>query len=214
MDNQDWLGNALGPDNSYGLSPDAYIGIGFSSGAILLVLCIAFFLLTIPIVMGTRKYKGVMVVAGANSMVMSAACHVSVSVAETERSSGGRPREASPSLTRNSSIFETVGGLTGPGRGEIEMENLLAPPPGYGLAAGAQKPSGIARGHDLGLGDADVSETLRKVHLSRQKIKWGVVRMPLEFQERFRGVDEEVEHLTFGVEEQDVTPPEELRWYA
>lgn len=202
----DWMGNAVGEDNSYGLTADAYIGIGFSSGAILLLLCIALLLLTIPIVLGCRKYQGAMVIAGANSMVISAACHVSLAVSSRDMS-----RTVPPTPTQNSSMFKMVGrGLKK--EDDFEMQNLLSQSPAANDAS-ADSNSKLAGSNVSGLEDNNVPEMLRRMRLSRRKLKWGVVRMPFEFYERFSGADE-VEHMGFGVEEQDITPPEDGRWYA
>lgn len=206
----DWMIHSVGPDNSYGLSADAYIGIGFSSGAILLVFCIAVFLLTIPTALGWRKYGGAMVVAGASSVVMSAACHVSLAAGP----SGASRTAASSSPTPRSSISGATGG--GPAeQGDVEMQNLLSPR-AAAAAAGGDAGGGCVPGPGPGCWEEeeDVPEMLRRMRLSRRKLRWGAVGMPAEFYERFRGVGEEVGHLAFGGEKQHVVPPEEGRWYA
>lgn len=58
--------------------------------------------------------------------------------------------------------------------------------------------------------DCEEEDAQFRVRLSRSKIRWGVLRMPDTFYTQFRNQDHEaqVEHLTFGIEEQGVTPPE------
>ncbi|KAG4220163.1 hypothetical protein PC116_g31358 [Phytophthora cactorum] len=50
--------------------------------------------------------------------------------------------------------------------------------------------------------------------LARSKIRWGVVKMPPEWHAKYDNDDAPVEHLSFGVEEDEVTPPEPGRLYA
>lgn len=199
----------------YGLSSDAYIGIGFSSGAILLVLCIAILLLFIPIILAWRKYKGVMVVAGANSMVISAACHVSIASVP--------PGDAVPAVTATSSPASARDAFKATGvsvsTDDMEMRNLLSPPT-LSPPAGQQnlKVQNEHRGHaeyDLVSEGDESPEMQMRIRMSQSKLRWGVVRMPAEFGERlYQDVGEEVGHLAFGIKEQNVVTPEEGRWYA
>ena len=50
--------------------------------------------------------------------------------------------------------------------------------------------------------------------LARSKIRWGVVEMPPEWHAEWDNEDDVVAHLSFGVEEDDVMPPEPGRLYA
>lgn len=197
---------------SYGLSSDAYIGIGFSSGAILLVLCIAIVLLIIPIVLAWRKYKGVMVVAGANSMVISAACHVSL---ESIHSGNAHSRiTASSSLVSPREAFEATGGSVS--QDDMEMTNLLSPPVECQKVKGPDEHLGQAE-YELVSEGNDTPEMQMRIRISQSRLRWGVVRMPAEFGERFfQDVGEEVlvGHLAFGIEDQNVVTPEEGRWYT
>lgn len=49
-----------------------------------------------------------------------------------------------------------------------------------------------------------------RILISQSKIKWGVVPVRAEYLERF----DEVGHLSFGVEEQNVRSPEDGKWYV
>ncbi|RYP16460.1 hypothetical protein DL765_005137 [Monosporascus sp. GIB2] len=59
--------------------------------------------------------------------------------------------------------------------------------------------------------DVDAGESVF-AKLSRSKLRWGVVKMPPSWYE----FDDEVqvEHLSFGVREDDVSPPVPGHWYA
>jgi hypothetical protein len=50
-----------------------------------------------------------------------------------------------------------------------------------------------------------------RIRLSRSRVRWGVVRMPKEFYTQFGDREHGVQlgHLTFGIEDQGVDPPEE-----
>jgi hypothetical protein len=61
-----------------GLSDDAYVGIGYSTIALLAILVAALVLPAIPLLLAQRTIKGPMPLGGTNSRVISAACHVPV----------------------------------------------------------------------------------------------------------------------------------------
>ena len=48
--------------------------------------------------------------------------------------------------------------------------------------------------------------------IARSRIRWGVVEMPPEWY-KFLLHDEQIGHLSFGVEADEVLPPEHGRWY-
>jgi hypothetical protein len=49
--------------------------------------------------------------------------------------------------------------------------------------------------------------------IARSKVRWGVVTMPAEWHLAFTQ-NQEVQHLSFGVEEDEVSPSEPGRWYV
>lgn len=211
----DWMIHAVGPDNSYGLAPDSFIGIGFSSGAILLVFCLGLALLIVPLALGWRKYQGVMVVAAANSMVMSAACHVSAAL-ETRNPSKTNSASFEHVKSEKSIAGEWMYGLRRlTGQKMSEGQSLLQQSRPDDTFADGNKDDGVKMvGREIILEDDGMPDLLRRMRIARSKLKWGVVKMPAEFYEQFRGTDTETLHLAFGVEEQEVYAPEEGRWYA
>jgi hypothetical protein len=62
-------------DERSGFDPDTIISISYSVQALLALTVVSFVLAMIPLLMSRMKLKGDMVVAGADSRVMSAACH-------------------------------------------------------------------------------------------------------------------------------------------
>ncbi|KAG6354534.1 hypothetical protein INS49_004551 [Diaporthe citri] len=55
-------------------------------------------------------------------------------------------------------------------------------------------------------------DTLLRV--SQSKIRWGVVKMPSSWEEQFNRRDIAVEHISFGLPEDDVQQPVVGHWYA
>ncbi|KUI55803.1 hypothetical protein VP1G_03148 [Cytospora mali] len=199
--------------NTLGLSEDSFIGIGFSSSAIVLVFSIAVFLMLIPLVLSRREYKGQMVIARANSMIISAACQVSLLP-------GSRPPGQHPSRIHTPSLRSWGENLEPMGSGgiqyEMEMQNLLSPSAidDTSMARNSLDNDITAELSSELLGDDDMPEKLARMRLARRKLKWGVVKMAPDFYEHFKDFQEDLGHLSFGVIEQDVALPEEGRWYA
>lgn len=200
--------HAVGP-NSYGISEDSFIGIGFSSSAILLVFLISLVLMTIPVILGGRKFKGEMVVARANSMIISATCHVSLLLGS--QCPGTLSRICTPFSISRRDDLEPIG--KGGWADEVEMQDVLSP------GAADDKPAGRSNLVNVvtvesRLEDDNVLEVMARRRLAQSRLKWGVVRMAPGFHYNFKSFQEDVGHLSFGVVEQDVAPPEEGRWYA
>lgn len=198
---------------SYGLSADAYITVGFSSGAILVVLCITILLLTIPIAVAWRTYKGVRVVASANSMVISAACHVSLlgsTDSESVLSTGTSSSDSSLASARDAYL---TGLRDTSGEDEMEMTDFLLPSvESTPTMTGRITPERSVE-HDVALNDSYNRDVMRRTLMAERKLRWGVAKMPPGFSDRFQDQDE-VGHLAFGTENQEVVPPEEGRKYA
>lgn len=64
--------------------------------------------------------------------------------------------------------------------------------------------------------DSEGDDEQFRVKISRSKIRWGVVRMPEEFYAQFEDLEggAKLEHLSFGIEQQEVTAPEPGHFYA
>lgn len=160
-----------------GLSSDTFVGIGYSTTAILVTFLISLFLITVPIALSLKKYQGSMVVAGSNSMVISAACH-----------------SAPPDDTPPPSAFRDDS--------SVELQNLITP----------VRPQ--LQTEYTGYSVDPTTDRIALMRLARSRLRWGVVKMPVSFYAQFVDIKELVGHLTFGVPEQHVQPPEEGEWYA
>nr|KMM71628.1 hypothetical protein CPAG_07931 [Coccidioides posadasii RMSCC 3488] len=197
-----------------GFSDDSYVGIGFSTISILVVLLIACFLATIPFILCSKRMKGPMVLGGSNSMVISAACHLSLvsatgsmsPLAGSEREDGYEqvplrewPQATSPKtkfFTQKISQLET-----------FEVQSLLesAQPP-----SGEEQRQGELDCKD----DIGASEKVALIQMAQSRLRWGVVKMPESFYQQFSDMGEDVGHLAFGIKEQNVEEPVDGHWYA
>lgn len=187
--------SSTAPPTGLGLSDDAYIGIGFSSLAILTVFILACVLVPVPIALCIPRIDGDMVIGGSNSRVISAACHAP-------------PSSATPAPPPSAGEEEP---RSDPGSGgdSIELDSLLT--------------AGSDGGKD-GADDAFEEYRLGLVRLSRGKVRWGVVPAPESFGQFYAGMGRgegegeggqvEVGHLSFGAREHDVQPPVAGKLYA
>ncbi|KAK3315700.1 hypothetical protein B0H66DRAFT_559574 [Apodospora peruviana] len=177
-------GSATATDSSIGLSDAGFIGLGYSPTAIIAAVVLFLVMCTAPIVIALRQLPGNIPVVGTNSLAISAACHAST-LSKVVRSdeSSGSDAEKGPFLTVTETISPTTPGSADRLNSEVDWEE-------------SRKSLAVFE------------------RLAQRKIKWGVVDMPKEY---FDGVhmDEcgEVGHLSFGVEEDDVQPPVDGRWY-
>ncbi|KAM0190043.1 hypothetical protein ACHAPA_010643 [Fusarium lateritium] len=70
-----YVSNYEAYDAAYPYARDITVGLQFSSKAILIALCVTVCIAMAPLVLAYVKLPGIMVIAGGNSAVMSAACH-------------------------------------------------------------------------------------------------------------------------------------------
>ncbi|KAI0533756.1 hypothetical protein GGR58DRAFT_485453 [Xylaria digitata] len=187
-------------DTQSGLPENAAVLIGYSPISLLVVPIVATILITIPIILSFKKLPPNMVIVGSNSLAISAACHASsLSRATLDNRAQDIPRDGG-------GISEEVndGGLTETRqRQSSEYTDVES--------------TSMLHNHDPEsmLGDNEgVSKNLDVLgRIARSKIRWGVVKMPPEWYTTFTQNDE-VEHLSFGVEKDEVSSPEPGRWYA
>lgn len=179
-------GGFFNQDNPTSLTGVGFIGIGYSSSAILACFLAFVFLACVPLVLGTRRLPGDMVIAGSNSLVISAACHASII---------SKVKVDWPSETE-----DEPDALTGESNGLIGL---------YHGEDGSIRSS-------LSNCNVDGKNNLVLARLAESKVKWGVVNMPPDFYQEFKEDMEAayVGHLSFGVEEDDVQEPVFRKWYA
>ncbi|ETS82215.1 hypothetical protein PFICI_07217 [Pestalotiopsis fici W106-1] len=211
--------------------PDGTIvSVGYSTWSLIVMLAVSVTLVTIPIALSFKKLPSGSLIVGSNSMAISAACHVSSvsnvatrgalysneSIKSNRRSWKWLPSrlEAPPppysplndaQKARRDSLQYVQGDdqslLTPHGRPEsdhFEMRDLSRHTSRASLLSGRESP----------MTKEDVYE-----QIARSKVRWGVVTMPPEFYAEYEQ-EQSYGHLSFGVEEDEVTPPVDKVKYA
>ncbi|KAJ9150393.1 hypothetical protein NKR23_g3661 [Pleurostoma richardsiae] len=195
-----------------GLSDDAYVGIGYSTMALLALFLIACVLAVIPFVICSRRIKGPMVLGASNSLVISAACHVPVpeqvpSSVEIKTKQGNEYQQVSMKDPERTAVaLETPNSREVTERGSYEMQHLLGPETTSTAASGT-----IPSASDEEEENDDKSYTLSQV--TTVPLRWGVVKMPASFYEQYAYLDSRIGHLSFGAKEHGVEEPVDGHWY-
>lgn len=167
---------------------DSIMAVGFSTKSIFTMMILSIFLSFMPPLFGRMALPPNTVVVGSNSLAIAAACQVSPHIGQTKP----QPRTSHQEYSSY------------PQDDEIELRHLMAPSPS--LFAGSDQLS-VSWNHD-----EEWKATLLRV--SRSKIRWGVVKMPSAWEEQFNRRDIIVEHISFGLPEDDVQQPVVGHWYA
>ncbi|KAI1360601.1 hypothetical protein F5Y08DRAFT_348662 [Xylaria arbuscula] len=175
--------------NLPGLPADSAVVVGFSPIYLLVVLIVSSILITIPIIFGFKKLPSNMIVVGANSLAISAACHAScLSHAMLDTFTQNNDTDNGETISRDTSERVT----------EVRQRNSSE----YAEQTDMESVSMLY----------DHSTEPVAGRIARSRVRWGVVEMPPEWY-RILLRDEQVGHLSFGVEKDEVVPPEPGRWY-
>ncbi|KAI0012703.1 hypothetical protein F4779DRAFT_625800 [Xylariaceae sp. FL0662B] len=204
------------------LPPNTAIAVGFSTYSLLVLLIVSCVLLVIPILLSLKQLPPNMVNIGSNSFALSAACHVSVLSHATAKSLNDPLRDPSPKSSRSIELptplpFSTgrrrsFGEETGAEAGgdNFEMRQLTVTRQSS-LQSLASRQLISDQDQEDSKGD---ERSLLFGNLARSKVRWGVVLMPPEWHSEYDHEGGVVEHLSFGVQEDDVQPPVPGRLYA
>lgn len=139
-----------------------------------------------PPIFGALTLPSNTVVVGSSSLAIAAACQVSPLVGKSQLRTSYQESRVDQQDD------------------EMELRHLIAPSPSL-LSCGDQ----ASESRD----DEEVwKATLLRV--SQSKIRWGVVKMPSSWEEQFHRRDIAVEHISFGLPEDDVQQPIGGHWYA
>ncbi|KAF5013614.1 hypothetical protein FDECE_375 [Fusarium decemcellulare] len=189
-----------------GLSKDAFVGLGYSTLTLLVLLIATIILPIIPTLIAQRKVKTSVPLAGGSSMVMSAACHVpildgSITSSSQKGDSQNAMQHQSMPMREADSICETYNGPE-----PIEMQELLAPTEVSGSDIQADT------SYSEGVPVPDAKSYL--VEVAQNPIRWGVVKTPASWNEQYTDASITVGHLSFGTERHNVQEPIPGQWYA
>ncbi|KAI0549189.1 hypothetical protein F4679DRAFT_547804 [Xylaria curta] len=164
--------------------------VGYSTKALLALITISTFLISLPILLSLKRLSRNIVVPGCNSLAISAACHVS-------RLSNAVKHQSMDDDINSPRSTPSSAPTTPNQASESSYDRLI---------------------HDWiettidGVGHNEYEPSLFK-KLARSKLRWGVVEMPPEWYTEFAH-HSSVGHLSFGVEEDNVSPPVEGKYYA
>ncbi|KAI2770771.1 hypothetical protein F4815DRAFT_496933 [Daldinia loculata] len=211
------------------LPPNTAIALGYSGYSLLVMLVVSCFLILLPAILSIKKLPSNMVIIGSNSLALSAACHVSsLSHAVSSRATSSfadcpAPSQVDAPPTLKSSrrsyapLTDEIYTDEGNRSDSIEMQNLtpmLTTTSRHPLWKSVSKKPLLERTEEDFSDAGDKQQNGQFTKLARSKIRWGVVEMPPEWHAEYDNADTTVGHLSFGVEEDDVTPPEPGRLYA
>ncbi|KAH8766124.1 hypothetical protein F5883DRAFT_496436 [Diaporthe sp. PMI_573] len=178
--------------DSYGADGpfDSVMALGFSTKSLFTMMTLSIALAFMPPFFGRLSLPHNTVVVGSNSLAIAASCQVSPLVGQTYEQPHSRIVQQEY--------------MAGNQDSEIELRHFMAPSPSF-LTLGDQASESWS------------DEEERKVTLlrvSQSKIRWGVVKMPSSWSEQFIRRETEVEHISFGLPEDDVQKPVVGHWYA
>ncbi|KAI1503677.1 hypothetical protein F5X99DRAFT_87631 [Biscogniauxia marginata] len=209
-----------------GLSDDAYIGIGYSTIAILVVLIIAVVLSLIPFVLCWFKIQGPMVLGGCDSIVISAACHIAPIPEEALGTTASAKPTTPPSSLWKAKKKQRAGyqqvaprdpaqaeGSTTPpcstDQSAHEMERFLEADTSYDLYRTESSEQKALVSNELEVDELEIDGYV-VVDISRGLVRWGAVKAPAP---DYIPTGDPVGHLGFGCKEHDVESPIEGHWY-
>ncbi|GAP91838.2 hypothetical protein SAMD00023353_6700100 [Rosellinia necatrix] len=181
------------------LPNNSAVFVGYSIKALLALTILSVFLASLPVLLSLKRLQPNIVVPGCNSLAISAACHVS------RLSNAVKHRDMDDSALSSSSAT-SLAPITPTRPGRTSELSSSSSSSSDRLLQGWSDTTVDGVGRDI------LEPSLFKT-LAQSKIKWGVVKMSPEWYDEF-GHRSSVGHLSFGVEEDDVTPPVEGRLYA
>lgn len=207
--------DALPSGAGIGLSDDAFVGIGYSSIALLAIFLSAVVLALIPIVLARRTIKGPMPLGGNNSMVISAACHVLVRGVMPAAESHSRASETGRAQQQSASASESENGRDACSRvdpredprSSIEMEQLL-------VSNDAASSDDHAHEDDEHRPETAVDPERYLLDVSQRPVRWGAVETPPSWNRQYTDRGGVVGHLSFGTREHGLQEPVDCEWYA
>ncbi|KAI1098653.1 hypothetical protein F4804DRAFT_116259 [Jackrogersella minutella] len=215
------------------LPANTAVVVGYSGWSLLGLMVTSCVLITIHIVLSLKRIPSNMVIVGSNSLALSAACHVSNishaikgrrdSSLNDSQTSPIHDLPASPQPLRQSYTLvpDEYYDHESNRDGGIHMRDLKVPSmtctrhsSQLSLASKRLLPDRRSENSADAEDGGDEAQGGTFSKLARSKIQWGVVKMPPDWHSEYDNEDGVVERLSFGVEEDDVQPPEPEKCYA
>ncbi|KAI1088679.1 hypothetical protein F5B19DRAFT_505454 [Rostrohypoxylon terebratum] len=222
------------------LPANTAVAVGFSGYSLLGLMITSCVLIMVPFFLGWKRLPSNMVNIGSNSLALSAACHASI-LSHAVKGSANSPMLKSPAMSKTDipetpqplqPLKQSYSPLTnGDYDGNVGEESfeMRMHRPASGTTLNHQSSqmsldskrllpdrSSEDRNSDSDNTNDETNDKHRSpfTKLARSKIRWGVVEMPPEWHAEYDHEAGRTEHLSFGVEEDDVRPPEPGEFYA
>ncbi|CAJ2502401.1 Uu.00g097950.m01.CDS01 [Anthostomella pinea] len=223
----DFVGTGSTEISDPSLPDNTAIAVGYSVWSLLVLMIVSLVLILIPPLLSFKRLSSTIVNPGSNSLALSAACHSSplshaarksMALDSSPRSSRFDllPSPYMPVRPHSPTTDGDEGDWRGSGEGAgafsgIEMRRLSAKKSWRSMRS--WRSLSLSSSTLLNKGDGDEEQgACRK--LSECRLRWGVVKMPPEWYADYEHEEEEVGHLGFGAEGDDVAPPVPGRLYA
>lgn len=173
-----------GHDGPFG----SVMAVGYSMKSLFTMMILSIFLALIPPLFGRIALPPNTVVVGSSSLAIAAACQVSPLVGQNQVWPGKSYHEC----------------MIDPHNGDIQLQNIM------------ESSSGLLARDEQSLESRNDEEerTATLLRASQSKIRWGVVEMPPSWEAQYNRQDITVEHISFGLPEDDVQQPIAGHWYA
>lgn len=178
------------------VSDSSLITLGYSTGFILLTAVLSvLFIISPPLLLSIQRLRGDMVAGGSNSLVISAACHVSNADVAEEFSELGEENQMQSSRGKFCYYFPSISPMV-----RLMMIDIL-----------------LSRSQSFdSLRAENTTDGAREIYLPlvQRKLRWGAMLLAREISDLAAFEDgKEVSHLGFGGEEHNVTKPKEGDYY-
>lgn len=219
-------GSKFQKDQAVSLPDDMVVAVGYSAWTLLALLITICLLICVPIVLSLSRLPGDIGNVGNSSIAISAACHVSpgatVAVEKPpntlapQNSRASTPQGSADSLPQNSNRLRSAddvddeGSTLGGSQQTLQARNIVDDD-GIEMERLLTSGSSINLRAQVSRGELTRNELLEKI--SQSKIRWGIIRMPDEFYKKYPS-SQPYEHLGFGVEGEDILPPQYGQLYA
>lgn len=209
------------------MTEDAFIAVGVSGQAFLILFIISGVLCVLPVLFSFRKSPGDMVSGGTNSLVISAACHVSVMGRKTTtRRISGDSRTGpgtSANMAERASDRGTSSTLTDGQRVSMSSVDVSIEEPRIADDLTTGIPLERLEQHegeedeerllpDMTPEESEEHELSLLQEVATSKVRWGAVALRPDMSQGLEA-EETVMHLGFGTEEDDVQLPQEDHLY-
>lgn len=195
-----------------GLDDDAFVGIGWSAPALLALLAAVSMMAVIALILMSRHIKSPMPLAGNNSLVLSAACHVRIiqnvgTFGSEGHALGVRKYHSVPTEEVDSFIDDQDTTQRNSTSGSLEMVNLLP-------TESREFDYTVDSNDSCVLKPRILDEEQYLLRVSQSPVRWGEVTTKESRNWQYTNVKETIAHLSFGTRQHHVKEPVNGKLYT